>query len=315
MNTNESRGEGLTGMACYHGAMNWRTWTAFVALGVVWGVPYFFIKLAVREVSPFVVAWGRIALAAAVLLPIAWQRGGLLAMRSRLLPLIALSLCEFAIPYPAISMGERWVSSSVTAILIAATPLTIVALSRFFGVQEHLSGWRLAGLTLGLAGVVGLVGLGGIDGTLGWVGVGCMLVAITGYACGGLLIQRHFSGMEPTAPIALSLGFAALVLLPSALLSLPRHRPSLLALGSIVLLGLLCTAIAMLLMFYLIRQAGAARAAVITYINPAVASVLGVLLLHEQLGLGGMLAFALILIGSWLSTHRAPPDRAATPRR
>jgi drug/metabolite transporter (DMT)-like permease len=301
-------------MGCYDGGMSWRTWTAFVALGVIWGVPYFFIKLAVREVSPFVVAWGRIALAAAVLLPIAWQRGSLPAMRRRLLSLIALSLVEFAIPYPAISMGERWVSSSVTAILIAATPLTVVALSGRFGVRESLSGWRLLGLALGLAGVVGLVGLGGIDGWLGWLGVGCMLVAIVGYACGGLLIQRYFAGVEPTAPIALSLSVAALVLLPAATLSLPPHRPSILALGSIVLLGLLCTAVAMLLMFYLIRQAGAARAAVIAYINPAVASLLGVLVLNEHLGLGGMLAFALILIGSWLSTRRESPDRAAAPR-
>jgi drug/metabolite transporter (DMT)-like permease len=294
--------------------MQWRVWMAFLALGVIWGVPYFFIKLAVQEVSPFVVAWGRIALAALIMMPIAWQREGVPAMRSRALPVIALALTEFAIPYPAISLGERWVSSSVTGILIATTPLTIAMLSRFFGVHERLGGWRLTGLALGLAGVVGLLGLGGVAGPLGWAGVGCMLLAILCYACGGLIIQRHFRGVEPTAPVALSLGFAAVLLLPPALLSLPAHRPSWLALCSILVLGLVCTAAAMLLMFYLISHAGAARASVITYINPAVASLLGVLILHEHLGVGGLLAFAMILLGSWLATRRDAIGAVAAPR-
>jgi drug/metabolite transporter (DMT)-like permease len=294
--------------------MNWRVWTAFVALGVIWGLPYFFIKLAVREVAPFLVAWGRIALAAMILLPIAWQRDGFSAMRHRAGPVIALALTEFAIPYPAISLGERWVSSSVTGILIAATPLTIAVLSRFFGVRERLGGWRLCGLALGLAGVVGLLGLGGVEGPLGWAGVGCMLVAIVCYASGGLIIQRHFRGVEPIAPVALSLSVAALLLLPPALLGMPVQWPSALALCSIVLLGLVCTAAAMLLMFYLVSHAGAARASVITYINPAVASLLGVLVLHERLGLGGALAFALILLGSWLATRGDAREGTAAPR-
>jgi drug/metabolite transporter (DMT)-like permease len=291
--------------------MQWRVWTAFAALGVIWGLPYFFIKLAVQEVSPFVVAWGRITLAALVLLPVAWQRSGLPAMRGRTLAIVALSLTEFAIPYPCISLGERWVSSSVTGILIATTPLTIAVLARSFGVHEKLGGWRLFGLALGLAGVAGLLGLGGVSGVRGWAGVGCMLIATTGYACGGLIIQRHFRGVEPTAPIALSLAFAALLLLPPALYSLPAHGPSTLALCSILVLGLLCTAVAMLLMFYLVSHAGAARASVITYINPAVASLLGVLILHEHLGLGGTLAFVLILLGSWLATRGDARERAA----
>lgn len=320
--SNEARAKGLTrgpasmAVQAEGGELrvrNWRGWAAFVALGVLWGVPYFFIKLAVREVSPFVVAWGRIALAAMILLPLAWRRGGLAAMRGRALPLLALAVTEFAIPYPAISLGERWVSSSVTGILIATTPLTISALSRFFGVHERLAGWRLIGLALGLAGVVGLLGLGGVEGPLGWAGVGCMLIAILGYASGGLIIQRYFSGVEPTAPVGLSLGIAALLLLAPALLSTPARWPSTLALCSIVILGVVCTATAMLLMFYLISHAGAARASVITYINPAVASLLGVLILHEHLGLGGMLAFALILLGSWLAT-RGERSAAATPR-
>jgi drug/metabolite transporter (DMT)-like permease len=85
------------------------------------------------------------------------------------------------------------------------------------------------------------------------------------------------------------------------------------ALSSIAVLGIVCTAIAMLLMFYLIGHAGASRASVITYINPIVATLLGMVVLHEQLGLGGGLAFVLILFGSWLATRGAPPAHAPKP--
>jgi drug/metabolite transporter (DMT)-like permease len=99
---------------------------------------------------------------------------------------------------------------------------------------------------------------------------------------------------------------ASLVLMVPALLALPDRMPSAVALSSIVVLGVLCTALAMLLMFFLIGDAGAARASVITYINPAVAALLGTMLLNERLGAGGIAAFVLILAGSWLATRGAP---------
>jgi drug/metabolite transporter (DMT)-like permease len=99
------------------------------------------------------------------------------------------------------------------------------------------------------------------------------------------------------------------VLLVPAALNLPTQRPSATALASIAILGVVCTSLAMLLMFYLVNHAGASRAAVITYVNPAVAALLGVWLLHEHLGLGGILAFALILLGSWLATRGAVESR------
>lgn len=283
--------------------MSWRSWLAFAALGLIWGVPYFFIKLAVQEVSPFVVAWGRITLAAVILLPIAWHRGALRSLGAHKRTVLAFSLVEFVVPFSAISVGERWIDSSVTGILIAAVPLTITLISRFFGLHERLGTARLSGLGLGLLGVVALVGLGSISGLWGWLGVGCMLLATLGYAIGPLIIQRHLSQLDSIGPIAASLALSSVVLLIPALLTFPRQAPSPIAVWSIVVLGLVCTALAMLLMFYLVSHAGAARASVITYINPAVATLLGVLILHEHLGVGGMLAFGLILVGSWLATR------------
>ena len=290
--------------------MTWRAWAAFAALGIIWGVPYFFIKIALQELSPLVVAWGRITLAALILLPIAWHRGALQPLAARKAAVLSFSIAEFAVPFAAISIGERWIDSSVAGILMAAVPLTVTLISRFFGVHERLGSWRLLGLAVGLLGVIALLGLGTLDTPLQWAGVGCMLLATVGYAIGPLIIQKHLSGIDSIGPIAASLLAASLLLLIPALATFPKAIPSAVALSSIGVLGLVCTATAMLLMFYLVSHAGAARATVITYINPIVATFLGMLVLHEHLGLGGGIALALILFGSWLATRGPPPEPA-----
>ena len=278
---------------------------AFAALGVIWGVPYFFIKLALQELSPYVVAWSRLMLATLILLPIAWRRGALRSVSKHSGAILAFAIAEFVIPFSAISIGERWIASSVTGILIASVPLTVALISRWFGVHERLGTTRLLGLALGLLGVVALLGFGTITGPLGWAGVGCMLLATLGYAMGPLIIQRYLSDLDSIGPIAVSFLIASVLLLIPALMTFPQRMPSVQVLSSIGVLGVVCTALAMLLMFYLVSHAGAARAAVITYINPVVATLLGVSLLGERLGIGGIAAFALILLGSWLATRGA----------
>lgn len=291
--------------------MSWRAWLAFGALSVIWGVPYFFIRIAVQEVPPFVVAWSRITLAALILLPIAWRRGALGTLRRHWAAVIAFALVEFVVPFSAIAIGERWIGSAITGILIAGVPLTVVILARFFGVHEPLGRRRLLGLVTGFVGVAALVGFGPVSGVQGWAGVGCMLLATLGYAIGPLIIQRHLSGIDSLGPVAASLTIASLVLLLPALLTFPSRLPSAVSLCSIAVLGVLCTAVAMFLMFYLVAHAGASRASIITYINPVVATLLGVGLLHERLGAGGVMAFAIILIGSWLATRTAAATAVA----
>lgn len=283
--------------------MSARAWLAFLALGITWGLPYFFIKIAVQELSPFDVAWGRITLAALILLPIAWRRGALRALSAHKVVVLAFALVEFTVPFCLISMGERWIPSSVTAILIATVPLIIALISRFFGVHERLGAARLIGLLVGLAGVVALVGLGTLSGTLAWTGVGCVVLSTFCYAIGGLTIQRYLHAVDSIGPIAGSLAISSLLLLVPAMVSLPHRMPSALALSSVAVLGLVCTALSMLMMFYLVKNAGASRAAIITYINPAVATLLGMALLDERLGTWGVIGFGLILLGSWLATR------------
>jgi drug/metabolite transporter (DMT)-like permease len=236
-------------------------------------------------------------------MPIAWRRGALRSWAKHKAAIVAFGLVEFAIPFSLISLGERWISSSVTGILIALVPLSIALIQRFFGIREALGSWRIAGLAIGFIGVAALLGTGPISGVLGWAGVGCMLVSTLCYAVGPLIIQRQLRDLDSIGPLAASLGVASIILLIPAALEIPSSLPSANALASIAVLGIVCTAIAMLLMFYLVHHAGASRASVITYINPVVATLLGVLVLDEHLGIGGFIAFGLILLGSWLATR------------
>ena len=285
--------------------MTWRAWLAFVALSVIWGVPYFFIKLALEEIPPVGVAWSRIALGAAILLPVAWKRGTLRSAASHKIAICAFAIIELVIPFVLIAQGERWISSSLTGILIATVPLAVVILAPLFGVHESLGPRRLVGLAIGFIGVVALLGIDPVGGWREWFGVGCILVATLGYAIGPLIVERYLVGVDELASVAASLVVGTIVLLPAVVLAVPAKPLSFTALSSIAVLGIGCTALGLWIYFFLIAEAGAARASVVTYVNPAIAALLGVLVLSEPFGVGSAVGFALILFGSWLSTSRA----------
>lgn len=210
----------------------WPVWLAFAALSVIWGLPYLFIKLAVAEIPPVDVAWGRLVLGAAILLPVAWKRGSLRSAAARWRAVCAFALAELVVPFPLISLGERWISSSLTAILIATLPFTVILLAPLFGVRRQLNARRVAGLACGFTGVVVLLGIDTVQGLLGWLGVACMVAAVFGYATGSLIVERHLHGVDEFGAVALSLAVAAILLLPAALLTIPDHVPSALAVDS-----------------------------------------------------------------------------------
>lgn len=294
--------------------MTLRTSILFSILCVFWGIPYFFIKLALVDISPICVAWGRITLAALVLLPVAWHRGALRPALRHKTAIVAFAITELVIPFSLIALAERWISSSMTGVLVATVPLTVVIVAPLFGVRETLSARRLTGLIVGLVGVIALLGFDSIVGTAQWLAVAFLVLAIIGYAVGPLIVQRYLSGVDEIGALAVSLGVASALLLPAAVVNVPSTAPSVLSLASIGVLGLICTASALLLYFYVIHAAGAARASVVAYISPAIAAVLGVAILHEHFGIGIAVGLALILFGSALGSAGA--DRArGDPRR
>jgi drug/metabolite transporter (DMT)-like permease len=293
-----------TGWHHYVCTMTRGVWLAFSVLCVVWGIPYFFIKLALTEIAPVGIAWSRIAIAASILLPIAWKRGALRSIGEHKAALAAFTFAELVVPFVLIAFGETWISSSLTGILLATMPLTVILVAPLFGIPERLGWRRMTGLAVGFIGVVVLLGIDSIGGLSAWAGVGCILVATVGYAVGAMIVQRHLGEADELGAVAVCLSAAALVLLPAAVWTAPSHLPSILALASTVVLGVVCTALGLFLYLFVIARAGAARAAVITYINPAVATLLGVGVLREPFGAASALGLALILSGSWLATGR-----------
>ena len=291
--------------------MSARAWLLFAAVSVVWGVPYFFIKVAVdADVPPAFVAWSRIALGALILLPLAWRRGALRGLRDRWRPISLYAGTEIAVPFTLIAIGEQHVSSSLAAILIASMPLIMAVLALGFAPEERPTGLRLVGLVIGLGGVVALLGIDVAGTSSELVGALLILIAAVGYATAPIVIKRSLTDLDPLGPVAVSLGLSALALLPAAIAAPPDALPSADALASIVALGIVCTAAGLILFFSLITEAGPSRASVITYFNPLVAVVLGLLVLDERLGAASVAGLLLILGGSWLATGGRIPSRA-----
>jgi drug/metabolite transporter (DMT)-like permease len=286
-----------------------KAWLAFAAMSLIWGVPYLFIKLAVEGgVTPFVLAWSRVTLAAIVLLALAWRAGTLGCLRGRGRWLLAYAVAEISLPFPLIAAGEVHVASSVTAIIIAAVPLVGAVLAMRFDHSERPTAVRAFGLVTGFGGVVVLAGVDIAGDAQELLGAGAILLAACGYAVGPMVIKHRLAGLDPRATMGASLAIASLVLAPGAALDRPDSAPTPGAVGAVVVLGLLCTALAFVIFTVLIREAGTSRATVITYVNPVVAVALGVALLGERPGAGAVAGLLLILAGSWLSTDgRLPP--------
>ncbi|MGH9062739.1 MAG: DMT family transporter, partial [Acidimicrobiales bacterium] len=288
--------------------MGRRTWLLFALMAVLWGVPYLFIKIAVAEVSPVIVVFVRTALAALVLSPVAVRRGAMAGLRARLGWVVVLAVVEVAGPFLLISFGEQRIPSSLSGLLIAAEPLFVAVLALRFDASERVRGLRLAGLLVGLAGVVCLLGLDvGLDPAV-LVGAIMVLVATLGYAGGALIVKHRFAGVPPLGVATAMLLVTSVALLPAAVLTAPGRLPSGAVIGSLAVLGVACTAVAYLGYFALIARAGAGRAAVVTYLNPAIAVGLGVAVLGEPFTGATLAGFLLVIAGSWLSTGgRLPP--------
>ncbi len=282
--------------------MSRRGWVLFAAMCVLWGIPYLLIKVAVAEVSVAVLVFARTALGALVLLPLAARPGAVTVVRAHWRALLVFALVEIIGPWALLSDAERVLDSSLTGLLVAAVPIIAVLAGRVAGDTERLGPLRWAGLGLGLAGVA-LLAAPHVNAGSGFA-IGEVLLVAVGYAVGPIIAARKLGEVPNMLVTASCLGFAALVYLPPALLTMPAALPAPDVLLALAGLGLLCTAAAFVLFFELIGEVGPTRAVVFTYVNPAVAVAAGVLLLGEPLTATVLAAFVLILLGSVLATRQ-----------
>lgn len=287
--------------------MTRRGWILFALMAVIWGIPYLLIKIAVTEMPPVTLVFGRTALGTLVLLPLAAARGWLRPLVPRWRWVLAYTLAEVMLPWLLLSDSETRLSSSLAGLLIAAVPFVGVLLIWIFGGDDRPDARRIGGLVLGFIGVALVVGFNVSADDLGAV-VEVGLVAL-GYAIGAMIIARRLRDLPAAGVIAVSLTLTAVVYAVPAIGGLP-HALSGRAILAVAVLGLLCTAGAFVLFFQLIAEVGPNRATVITYFNPAVAIVAGALFLSEPITLAMLAGFALLAVGSYIGTRRRAPAPA-----
>ncbi len=280
--------------------MTRRGWALFLALGVIWGLPYLLIRVSMRQVSPEFLVFVRTAGGALLLAPFVVRRGALAPLLSRWKPVCAYTVVEIVVPWFVLSNAEKTVTSSLSGLLVAAVPIAGAVIARLTG-TDRIDKRRAAGLVLGLAGVAALVGFD-VGGPHLLV-VSSFLLIITGYALGPWVFSKYLTDLPGPSVIIASLALAAIVYAPFAIAQRPHHELSTAVLSSLVGLIVVCTVGGFLTFFALIGEIGPMRAIVITYLNPAVAVLLGVVVLGEPFGPATAVGFVLVLSGSVLATR------------
>jgi drug/metabolite transporter (DMT)-like permease len=283
-----------------------RGWLLFATMCLIWGVPYLFIRVAVEYLNPGTMVFLRTAGASLLLLPLAAARGALGPALRRWRAILAFSLVEVAVPWVMLSDAERRLSSSLAGLLVASVPLFGAALAFLSRHGERLGARQLAGLGVGFVGVACLVGLD--LGQLHPGPIAEMLGVGIGYAIGPVIVDRWLSDLPGVGVIACSMTVSTVLLLPFLLLQPPHDVPAR-GYASIAVLAAVCSALAFLLFVRLIAEIGPTRSTVVAYVNPAVAVLLGVLVLDERLTVGMVLGFPLILLGSVLAARSGTPTR------
>jgi drug/metabolite transporter (DMT)-like permease len=274
----------------------------FVALSIIWGLPYLFIKIAVAELDPVITVFARTLPSAILLLLWSWHRGHLRRNLKYWKFGLVFGAVEMVFPWWFISRAEMEISSGLTGLLLATVPLVGVLIAYSRG--EKPTGKRLVGLAVGLIGVSLLVGDGSAMSDSGLLAIGMVLLAAVGYAFGPVIINDTPADADSATIIAFSLTFVSLVYLPFAIVQWPAEVPSPPVISAVVVLALVCTVAAFLVFFALVAEIGPMRSTLITYFNPAVAIVLGIVFLDEVLTLGIAVGFPLVLAGSWLASNQ-----------
>ena len=288
--------------------MSRRGWFLFVAMGVIWGIPYLLIKVAVEDLSPASLVFARSALATLLLVPLASARKVLRPVLPAWKPLLVYTFIEICIPWVLLGYAEQELSSSLTGLLVAAVPLVGAVLVKATG-DDTLGTKRVTGLLIGFAGVAALVGFDvGASNAGAVAAVGGVAIC---YAIGPLILARTLADLPSLGVVAASLAITAVFYTAVRPRRVARPgRPSADTWLAVTGLAVICTAVAFIVFFELIAEVGPARSTVITYVNPAVALALGAIVLDEQITATTGLGFALILVGSVLATGR---DRAEVP--
>ncbi len=287
--------------------MSRRGWTLFLAMAVIWGIPYLLIRVAVRQLDPGVMVLLRTAPASVLLMPLVIAKRQIPVLVKNLRWIIIFAVIEFGIPWYCMATAERHISSSLTSLLICCVPLFAVIAQRLRHTGEHISQRRYFGLGIGAVGVALLVGLDLRGGSITWIGL--MMVVCFGYCVGPMILATKLSHVPGVVVVAGATAFVAICWIPWSVVHWPAHVSGE-TWSCMAVLSVVCTATAFLVFFELVKEVGSSRSVVVTYFNTAIAVVLGVVGLHETLTAGIVFGFPLVLVGCIFAT--SGPKVAAT---
>ena len=279
--------------------MSKRGWLLFLAMAVIWGIPYLLIRVAVRELDPGVLVLGRTLPTALMLLPLIASRGQLPLLRRNFFWIATFAVVEFGVPWFLMSTSEKHITSSLTSLLICAVPLFAVVAQRIRRTEDHINARRIVGLAVGALGVAFLVGLDLRGGSLKWISL--MMIVGLGYTVGPIILVTKLAHVPGPVVVAGATSFIALCWVPWSIVHWPQHISGE-TWSCVAVLSVVGTAGAFLTFFELVKEVGSTRSVVVTYFNTAIAVVLGIAILNEPLTAGIMVGFPLVLVGCILAT-------------
>lgn len=291
--------------------MTRRGWLLFAAMSLIWGVPYLLIKVAVEHLEPVVIVFGRTSIAAVLVLALAKRSGAVAAAARHWKLVLAFAAIEMAGPWFLLTNAEKRLPSGLTGLIVACVPMVGAIAAYLLGDHHALAPLRMVGIAVGLGGVALLVAhdLGGSDG-IPWWSVAQMLLVCVGYATAPFIVARRLKDVPALGVVAISLTAVSLLYAPLAWNARPDVSPPAKVWWAVVALAVVCTGVAFIVFFALISEVGPERATLITFVNPAVAIVLGASVLDEKITAVTVAGFFLVLGGCWLATR---PDRVTEP--
>jgi drug/metabolite transporter (DMT)-like permease len=268
-------------------------------MAVIWGIPYLLIRVAVRQLDPGVLVLMRTAPAALLLFPVVLAQGQISALVKNFKWIAIFGVAEFGVPWYLMATAEKHITSSLTSLLICCVPLFSVIGQRIRRTEGDISPRRYLGLGIGAVGVAFLVGLDLKGGSITWIGM--MMLVCLGYTIGPIILATKLKDVAGPTVVTGATAFVALCWIPWATVHWPQHVSSE-TWSCVAVLSVVCTATAFLVFSQLVREVGSTRAVVVTYINTAIAVVLGIVGLHEPLTAGILTGFPLVIIGCVFAT-------------
>jgi drug/metabolite transporter (DMT)-like permease len=287
--------------------MSRKSWFNFCLVGLLWGLPYLLIKVAVApgEFTPAFLVFARVVIGSAILIPYSLRKGTLTPALTHLRWIALYAVLEICGPWLLISTAETKITSGLAGLLVATAPFWATIIMSFLGDKTVWHSTRLAGLIIGFIGVAFVVGLESIRGHQNIGAIGMILIATVGYVSAPTIMSRKAPGINGAAINAIAMVITGIIYLPMAIKDFPTHRPSAHAIEAIIALGIFPTALAFALYFTVMADFGPARASLVTYPNTAIAVVLGIIFLHEPLTLGIMIGLPLVLVGSYYASRKS----------